>query len=321
MSNKKNILVIGASGSLGSGICSELRNKYSIYGTYCNNKIEKENITYLKLDITKKESFNSIKEKFFDTVVLIAGAMPATMEGYDPERYIDVNIYGTLNVLEFCRKNNVKKIIYIMTFSDRYEYFYSGIPIPADGKVSLNYTGDHSIYSISKVTACELIEHYHQQYELQTIIFRIPTVYCYDDKINYYVDGELCTKAYIKMIKNVIHDKKIEIWGNKENSKDMPYIKDFAELISLAIENNNAQGIYNAGTSDPISLEDFANAIIKVFGNNNHIEKIYKETEISQPNFTFDMKKTFETFSYKPKYKIEDILEDIKKNIKKDLLY
>ncbi|HIF9430773.1 TPA: NAD-dependent epimerase/dehydratase family protein [Photobacterium damselae] len=320
MLNKKKVLVIGASGSLGSGLCNEIYRKYNVTGTYLNNKAENENITWINLDITDESSFNRL-ESDYDTVILIAGAMPATMEGYDQKKYFKVNVEGTINVLDFCRKNKIKKIIYIMTFSDRYEHFYSGKPILDDGIYSLNYKGDHAVYSISKVSACELLEHYHQEYGLQTIIFRIPTVYCYDDKVDYYVDGVKKTKAYITMIRDVIHNNKIEIWGDSLAAKDMPYIKDFSKLISLAIENNEAQGIYNAGTGKPVTLDEFVDSIIKVFSNDNKIEKIYKNNCNSQPNFTFDMQKTYSTFGYEPTYSCIDMLEDIKVNLPSRLLY
>ncbi|WP_392566298.1 NAD(P)-dependent oxidoreductase [Utexia brackfieldae] len=314
MSNKK-ILMIGASGSLGEGICNEIYSQYEITGTYLNSQKSLKNISFLKLDITNQADFSSL-EVDFDCVILIAGAMPATMKGYDPKKYIDVNVNGTLNVLEYCRKNKIKKLIYIMTFSDRYDHFYSGVPIKANGPASLNYTGDHSIYSISKVAACELLEHYHQEYNLQTIIFRIPTVYCYDDKFDYYVNGEIKTKAYIRMIKNVMTKNEIEVWGDINNAKDMPYIKDFARLISLAIEHDSAQGIFNAGTGNPISLDNLVDTIIEVFSTKNNCRKIFLEEKPSQPNFTFDMTETKKVFGYEPKYNLRNMLIDIKKNLK-----
>ncbi|PSW30356.1 NAD(P)-dependent oxidoreductase [Photobacterium phosphoreum] len=320
MLNKNKVLVIGASGSLGSGLCNEINKKYNITATYLNNKIENKNVTWTNLDITDELSFNKL-ESDYDAVILIAGAMPATMKGYDKKKYFKVNVEGTLNVLEFCRKNKIKKIIYIMTFSDRYDDFYSGKPILDDGNYSLNYKGDHAIYSISKVSACELLEHYHQEYGLQTIIFRIPTVYCYDDKVDYYVDGIKKTKAYITMIRDVIHNNKIEIWGDSSAAKDMPYIKDFSNLISLAIEDDKAQGIYNAGTGKPVTLDSFVDSIIKVFSNGHKIEKIYKSNANSQPNFTFNMEKTCNTFGYEASYSCLDMLEDIKINLPSELLY
>jgi len=307
----KKVLVIGASESLGKGVVNELKKHYKVTGTYNNNKINIENAEMVQVDIRNAKTLNNLSDDF-DTVILIAGVMPAKMKGYNHQLYIDVNITGTLNVLEFCRKKNIKKIIYIMTFSDKAGQFYSGIPIKDDGENTLNYRGDHAVYSISKVTACELMEHYHQEYGLQTIIFRIPTVYCNDDNFYYYVNGVKRTKAYIKMIQSIVNNKKIEIWGNPKNAKDMPYIKDFAVLIKKAVESKTAQGFYNAGTGNPVSLEVLVNTLIEVFGEGEEVEKIYKPKKPSQPNFTFDMIKTMQEFDYKIKYGVREMFEDIK---------
>ena len=317
----KNVLIIGSSGSLGQGICNsdEIASEFSIYGTYFRNKKKSEKIKYIHLDITNPELFDEVNDIDFYAAILIAGTMPAQMEGYHYNEYISTNISGTLNVLEFCRRKRIEKLIYIMTFSDRYNKFYTGEPILSDEPVSLNYTGDHALYSISKVTACELIEHYHQQFSLQTIIFRIPTVYCCDNNFNYYVDGVKKEKAYVKMIKNIINNKKIEIWGNPKNSKDMPYIKDFSRLIYLALNHKSAQGMFNAGTGSPVSLEVLVNKMIEVFSNGNKVEKIYYPNNPSQPNFTFDMSKTYQTFLFEPKYEIKDLLLDIKENLGEEI--
>ncbi len=310
----RKLLVIGASGSLGTGVIKDLKDKYEITGTYLNSEVKIDGIKKVKVDITDSQSLDNIGGDF-DTVLLIAGAMPAEMKGYNPQKYIDVNITGTLNVLEYCRKNNINKIIYIMTFSDVAGSFYNGVPIQEDAPRTINYKGDHALYAITKVTVLELLEHYHQDYGMQTIAFRIPTVYCDDNNINYYVDGESKVKAYIKMIQSVVNDKRIELWGDSDNAKDMPYIKDFSRLMGKAVESKTAQGLYNAGTDNPVSLEKFVNSIIDVFSDGKHIEKTYKPDMPSQPNFTFDMSKTKEEFDYEPEYDIDKILLDIKESL------
>ena len=199
-----------------------------------------------------------------------------------------------------------------MTFSDVSHKFYNGKPILADDDRSLTLTGDHAVYAISKVAACDLIEHYHQEYGLQTIIFRIPTVYCADENFDYYVDGKLKRKAYIQMIESIVNNQKIEIWGNPNHAKDMPYIKDFSRLIHLGVKHPTAQGIFNAGTDNPISLTELVDTMIQVFTSNKDIQKLSCPNKPSQPNFTFDMSKTNEVFDYKPEWNLKEMLADIR---------
>jgi UDP-glucose 4-epimerase len=310
----KKVLVLGASGSLGRGVIERLKKGYDVTATYSSNEFLEQGITVRHTDITNPGSLKNLGNDF-DAVVMIAGAMPATMAGYEPQRYIDTNITGTLNVLEYCRKSNIKKIIYIMTFSDVSHKFYNGIPIESDDSRGLTFTGDHAVYAISKVAACDLLEHYHQEYGLQTIIFRIPTVYCADDNFNYYVDGQLKTKAYVQMLRSIASEGRVELWGNPNHAKDMPYIKDFARLIECGVEHPTAQGVFNAGTGQPISLKELVETMITVFSPDKAVKIISRPEMPSQPNFTFDMSKTAEVFGFSPEWDLKRMLTDIKDTI------
>ena len=97
----KKVLVIGASGSLGKGIIREIKDDFKITGTYTSRPFSMDNIRTQQLDITNKSEFDDL-DNDFDTVFLVAGTMPAMMDGYLPQQYIDVNITGVMNVLEYC---------------------------------------------------------------------------------------------------------------------------------------------------------------------------------------------------------------------------
>lgn len=310
----KRVLVLGASGSLGRGIIRHLKHTSEVTATYANNEFTEKGISVRQADIRNRSNLDNLGPNF-DAVVLIAGAMPATMAGYEPQQYIDTNITGVLNVLDYCRKSNISKIIFVMTFSDVSHKFFNGIPIESDDNRGLTFTGDHAIYAISKVAACDLIEHYHQEYGLQTIIFRIPTVYCDDNNFNYYVNGLERKKSYVKMIKSIVQDQKVELWGNPDHAKDMPYIKDFARLIGMGVEHPTAQGIFNAGTGQPVSLTHLVKVMIDVFSGGNPIDVIERPEKPSQPNFTFNMSKTEEVFGFKPEWDVQEMFEDIRNTI------
>lgn len=305
------VLVIGASGSLGRGILSHLKELHDVTATFSRNAFEEASVEVKCVDVRSPQSLAALGSDF-DVVVLIAGAMPATMHGYDPQRYIDVNVTGTLNVLEYCKKAKISKIIYVMTFSDVSHKFFNAVPITSDDSRGLTFTGDHAVYAISKVAACDLIEHYHQEHAMQTIIFRIPTVYCADDNFSYYVDGIKRTKAYVQMIRSIILNKVVEMWGDPDHSKDMPYIKDFARLVTSAVESPDAQGVFNAGTGNPISLRMLIETMIEVFSAGDDVKVIPRPDKPSQPNFTFDMSKTNEVFGFSPEWDVRRMLEDIR---------
>ena len=73
---------------------------------------------YVKLDITKVDDFEKLPKENVQAVVDFAGVLPAYLSKDDPNKYIDVNIKGTLNVLEYCRKVKADRIIYTQTWAD-----------------------------------------------------------------------------------------------------------------------------------------------------------------------------------------------------------
>lgn len=73
---------------------------------------------------------------------------------------------GGYNVLEFCRKYHVDRIIYTQTVFDVSSYPHD-IVLKADAKPNFSYVGDHAVYVIAKNTMLELMEHYRQEYGLK----------------------------------------------------------------------------------------------------------------------------------------------------------
>ena len=156
-----------------------------------------------------------------------------------------------------------------------------------------------------------MLEHYHQEWGLQSIVLRIPTVYCDDTNFNFYVDGRERVKGYIQIIRSIVSKGSVELWGDPRNAKDMPYIKDFSRLVGLAVAHETAQGVFNAGTGDPVSLEEWIDILIDVFSPSKEVKKIYRPEMPSQPNFTFDMSKTYEVFGFEPEWDVRSMFADI----------
>ena len=314
----RRILLIGASGGTGTYLTEYLSAKnYIIYATgNCERDGEYfnlPNVSYLTLDITKKEQFSELPKEQFDCVILLAGLMPARMEGYDPAPYVDVNITGTLNVLEYCRENNIKKIIFTQSHSDVYGHWNTNKKIPADAPRSLNLKGDHAMYIISKSTAVDMLEHYYIEYGIKNVVLRLPTIYRYKPNATYYVDGVVQDMAFMLLIKKACLAEEIEIWGDPSLKKDIVYNKDFIRIVEGAIESETARGIYNVGTGVGTSLEEQIRGIIEVFspkGKRSNV--VYRPEKRSQVSYLYDISRTEKDLNYKPKYMYLDMLRDMK---------
>ena len=122
---KKKILVLGSSGNLGMYFMDYLiqnldSEKYEMIATGRKDEYPYKfyNGKYIKLDITKKEDFEKLPKENVYAVVDFAGVLPAYLEEDNPNKYIDVNIKGTLNVLEYCKNVKADRIIYTQTWAD-----------------------------------------------------------------------------------------------------------------------------------------------------------------------------------------------------------
>jgi UDP-glucose 4-epimerase len=321
----KNVIVMGDSGGTGTYLTEYLSERdYTVYATGHKerdaNYLNLPNVSYLSLDISKKDQFSRLPKENIDCVILLAGLMPARMEGYDPAAYIDVNITGTLNVLEFCRENNIKKIIFTQSHSDVFGHWNTGEKVQSDATRSLNLKGDHAMYIISKCTAVDLLEHYYLEYGIRNIVLRLPTIYRYKAGATYYVDGVVQDMAFMLLIQKAIRGEEIEIWGDPERKKDIVYNKDFISIVEGAIESECARGIYNVGTGIATSLEQQIRGIIEVFspeGKQSNV--VYRPEKRSQASYLYDISRTESDLNYKPKYPYMKMLWDMKANMPVDL--
>jgi len=322
----KKIIVLGATGNVGSYFTKyakeQLPGEYEVIASGKREKADvfgRMGVEYIPVDITKSEDFEKFPKNDVYAVVFLAAVIPAYMDGYHPERYLDSIIYGTYNVLEYCRMNGVEKLLFSTSCYDMWEY-PSGTVVRPDMPRNYSYTGDHAMYVICKNTACELIEHYHQQYGLKTFVFRFPTVYSYSTNHYIYPKGVKTLRPLYKLIFNAMEGKPLEIWGDPNYSKDMLYVYDMAQMFCLAIENTKlTKGLYNCGTGIPVTLREQMEAIIKVFcpeGKRSDI--VVLSDKVAGGGILMDVQNAKDELGYEPKYDVVRMFEDFKREMQVD---
>lgn len=183
---KKKIIVLGSAGNLGMYFMDYLMSNLDIEeyemiatGTREEYPFDFYKGKYVQVDITKKEDFEKLPKENVHAIVDFAGVLPAYLSKDDPNKYIDVNIKGTLNVLEYAREVKADRIIYTQTWADLNGYLKEKKPLKPDLLRKPIHTGDHAIYTVTKCAAVELIECYHQMYGIKNFIFRLPNIYLY----------------------------------------------------------------------------------------------------------------------------------------------
>ena len=318
------VIVIGATGFIGLYTVEKLiQEGYEVIGTGRNKvtmkMLEDMGAQTLELDITNKADFDKLPTEGVDGVFLMAGLLPAnaTVDITQDENaadYVEVNILGTINVLEYCRKNGIKKMITCSSYSDVAKAWKKGVALTEEEPRNFNYTGDHAVYVISKNAANDIIEYYNQQHGLQGSIFRLPPVYGVGPHSEIYVNGKYYKTGIQTFIEKAEKGEDIEIWGDPHITRDIVYVKDVAEAFYLALKSDNARGLYNMTSGTELDLEEQVKAVIKVFGKYKKSNIVYRpDLKNNTPSFLFDMGKAERDFGFVPKYKsYEDMMLDYK---------
>lgn len=317
------VIVIGGSGFIGTYLVEELINdKYDVLVTGRNKGIKKhyeeKGVKFLEFDLTNEEDYDKLPKDNIEGVILLAGMLPANVECEDLEDYFKVNVLGTIKVLEYCRKNNIKKVISTTSYADVRNSWNSEVALTEDEPRNFMFTGDHAVYVISKNAASDVMEYYNQTYGMECSIFRLPPVYGVGPHSTIYVNGKLYKTGIQTFIDNAIEGKSIEIWGNPEIKRDIVYVKDVAKAFVYALNSDEVKGLYNITAGTQVTLKEQAEVVIKLFSEeNNKSEIVYRpEKKNNTPSFLFDISKAKKDFGYEPKYiPFEKMMIDYKEEL------
>ena len=321
------ILIIGATGFIGMYTAEAfLKNGYEVLAAGRNEKVgealSKEGAAFLELDITKKEDFEKLPNEGITGIILLAGLLPAntTADLVDEDNaadYFEVNVIGTINVLEWARKHGVKKVIGASSYADVRGAWRKDYAITEDEPRDFSFTGDHSVYVISKNAANDVMEYYNQQHHMKCAWFRFPPVYGVGPHGTINVNGKPYKSGIQTFIENASNGKDIEIWGDPEISRDIVYVKDVSRAYVLAMESDKTYGLYNMTSGVPLTLLDQAKTVIEVFGKDRGSKIVLRpEKKNNTPSFLFSMEKAKRDFDFVPEYTdFRLMMEDYKKEM------
>ena len=317
---KKKIIIFGATGNVGSYVwkyaCEYFDSeKYEVIasGRRDTDFFTRQGYPYYSVDLSNKADFEKLPIDNVYAVIYLAAQIPSYMEGYQPEKYIQSNIIGAYNVLEYCRKVQADRILFSTTVFDVSLAVQDGVALKPDTPYNFSYKGDHAIYVITKNTAIELIKHYYAEYGLKYFIFRFPTIYSYSPYPYYHPNGVKTLRPVYRMIEAAKKGEPIELWGDPNYSKDMVHVYDCAQMICKAALVNRETGFYNVGTGIPVTLQEQIETIIKVFSPKDRPSQIvYCPEKPCGGGFLMDIQNAKDELGYEPEYNCLKLFEDYK---------
>jgi len=317
------IVVIGASGFIGTYLVDLLINEgYDVIATGRRSSALEyyriHNIPSMELDITRKTDFEKLPTEGVKAVILLAALLPANATIDDPYAYVDINIKGTLNTLEYCKKNGIKKIISTTSYADIQNHWKKDLPLKDDTPRSFNLSGDHACYVISKNAAADFILHYNADYGMHGVIFRLPPVYGVGPHSEIYADGKLYKSGFQRFVESAEAGEPISIFGDKNVSRDVVSVKDVAAAFVNAVKSDKPSGIYNMSSGVAVTLEDQVKSIIDIFSKPEKKSEIRycPEKKNNSQSYLFDISKARQDFDYNPRFSsFKDLLIEYKKDL------
>lgn len=292
----KKIFITGAFGFLGSRLTEALSESGAIIYALAGPDDKYESATagriknVFKEDIKNREALAKIIEEVKPDFIYHLAAIGSVPYSKDyPLAVLDVNLGGTINLLEAARHAGCGKFIYISS-AEIYEgsrhAVNEGHPISPD-----------SPYAASKAAADYLVLSYNKSYGMPAVVLRL---------FNIYGPGNY-KNVIFKFIQAALQNDVLKVEGGGQ-IKDFLYVEDAVEALLLAGGNGGSGEAFNIGSGNAVTIKELADKIISLVGSKAKIEE-NNPREIQSKDFFCDYAKIEKAFGWKPQVGMEEGLK------------
>ena len=298
------LLIFGYSGFVGPYLAKEfLKDNYEIVGS----DIIEPTFGELKVEFYKSDLLNYVEVNKLiynvkpDMIINLAAISSVGLSWKIPQKTMEVNVIGALNILEASRQlENKPKVMFIGSSE---EYASSDKPLNESSPLNAN-----NPYGISKLTQERYAELYRKQYGMK--------VYCVRS-FNHTGIGQKDTFVLPSFCKQVAEIEKsgkpgvIKV-GNLEAIRDFSDVRDIVRAYKLIIENDDYEMIYNVGSGKAYSLRELLNFIISL--SSQKIEVVVDSNRyrpIDTPYICCDSSFLKRRLLFNFEYSIYDTLKDL----------
>ena len=248
--------------------------------------LDRSNFSFFQVDITDFDKLE-VHFKDVDLVFHLAALADIVPSIENPKSYYQVNVSGTFNVLEACRKHKVKKIIYTASSS------CYGIPDQYPTKESAEIRPQYP-YALTKNMGEQMVMHWSQLYGLAAVSLRFFNVYgprartsgTYGAVFGVFLAQKLAKKPYT-------------VVGDGKQTRDFTFVSDIVSAIISAAESNVKGEIINIGSNHTYSI----NRLVELLEG----EVVYIPKRPGEPDCTWaNISKAQKLLNWNPKVSLED---------------
>lgn len=308
MNNRKNILVTGGAGFIGSHLVERLigENTWQVsvvddFNDFYAPELKRANISAVlgnpnfrlyEIDICSAPGLEKVfAENRFDAIVHLAARAGVQPSLCQPQLYAETNIGGTLNLLEMARKYNVKQFIF--GSSSSVYGINCKIPFSEDDKIYQPI----SPYAATKAAGELLCHTYSHLYDIRVVCLRFFTVYGARQR------PDLAIRKFSQLI---LEGKPIQMFGDGTTGRDYTFVDDVIQGVRAAVDYNASDfEIFNIGESQTVELRRLIELLEENLGKKAIIQQ--KPLQAGDVPQTFaDISKARRLLGYDPQTKIEE---------------
>jgi len=246
------VLITGASGQIGSYVLEMLDKKYEVIGV--DLKPYSFNEEFRELVITgdlRSSKFVRNLVKDVDAVIHLAAQVSVERSWMDPVFDAENNIISTVNLLDACVENGVRKFIYVSSAA----VYGNPIYVPVDEK---HPTNPLSPYGVSKLAG----EYYTKIYSGKMHVNIVRPFNVYSERMD---PKNPYSGVIAKFIERARRGLPPIIYGDGKQTRDFIHAEDVARAIEIVLEKGESGEVYNIGTGKETSILELARIVMDIF--------------------------------------------------------
>jgi UDP-glucose 4-epimerase len=294
-------LVTGGAGFIGSHLVERLLGegfKVRILDDFSSGREENlynvaKSVEIFRGDIRNNEVVDKAVSGV-DAVIHLAAKIDVDESFKDPMLYHEVNVGGTLNLLNSCVREAVKKFLYVSTCA----VYGNPLKLPVGEEHPANPL---SPYAASKLAAEAYCKAYTNIFNLNLVILRLFNVYGPRQFRNPYAG------VILRFIENLKSGRPLVIFGDGEQTRDFTFVEDAVEAMTRLIVSENIKNeTFNLGSGRPISINQLANILMRVM-NVKGLKPIHTNPRPGDIRHSqADISKIARAINFKPKTPLEE---------------